>query len=147
MDYKKLPPVRTESHSSGLVLYFIYRFRCQGDPSTENLFAEPICHGFQFILNMHVTNVTDLGQNQYKDAHITLIRNSTSPLSHTSYVLFEVVLLPFTPCVAMTALKLSPSTRSLYLFLPLCSSMWMTARATSGIPWTTTFQVRNENKS
>lgn len=64
-------------------------------------------------------------------------------LKRTSYVLLEVVRLPLTPCVAMTARMLSPSTRSLYLFLPLCSSMWMTARATSGIPCTTTFGNNN----
>ncbi len=57
---------------------------------------------------------------------------------HTSYVLLDVVLLPLTPCVAMTALRLSPSTSSLSFCLPLCSSMWMTARATWGMPWTTT---------
>lgn len=71
----------------------------------------------------------------------------TTLVTHTSYVLFEVVLLPFTPWVAMTALKLSPSTRSLYLFFPLCSSMWMTALATSGIPCTTISQIKKTANS
>lgn len=70
----------TESCSNDLVLHLIHRFRCQGDPSTASQFAEHICHEFQFILNIHVTNVTDLGQtwNQNKDAHITLIEATTS---------------------------------------------------------------------
>lgn len=59
-------------------------------------------------------------------------------MSATSYVLLEVVRVPFTPWVAMTARRLSPSTRSLYFSFPLCSSMWMTARDTSGMPCTTT---------
>lgn len=48
-------------------------------------------------------------------------------------MLLEVVWVPFTPWVAMTARRLSPSTRSLYFSFPLCSSMWMTARDTSGM--------------
>lgn len=66
----------------------------------------------------------------------------TSAVSSTSYVLLEVVRVPFTPWVAMTARRLSPSTRSLYFSFPLCSSMWMTARDTSGMPCTTTWTQR-----
>lgn len=64
-------------------------------------------------------------------------------MSATSYVLLEVVRVPFTPWVAMTARRLSPSTRSLYFSFPLCSSMWMTARDTSGMPCTTTCTQRH----
>ena len=64
-------------------------------------------------------------------------------MSGTSYVLLEVVRVPFTPWVAMTARRLSPSTRSLYFSFPLCSSMWMTARDTSGMPCTTTWTQRH----
>lgn len=65
-------------------------------------------------------------------------------MSSTSYVLLEVVRVPFTPCVAMTARRLSPSTRSLYFSFPLCSSIWMTALDTSGMPCTTTCTQRHE---
>lgn len=65
-------------------------------------------------------------------------------MSSTSYVLLEVVRVPSTPWVAMTARRLSPSTRSLYFSFPLCSSMWMTALDTSGMPCTTTCTQRHE---
>ena len=56
----------------------------------------------------------------------------------TSKVLLDVVWVPFTPAVAITFLRLSPSTKSLYLVAPLFSSMWITARDTDGTPWNRT---------
>ena len=51
-----------------------------------------------------------------------------------SAVLLDVVAVPFTPLVAMTACRLSPSTKSLYFCTPPFSSMVITALDTEGIP-------------
>jgi len=53
----------------------------------------------------------------------------------TSNVLLEVVSQPLTPGVAITFLKLLPSTSSLYVLALPFSSMCMMARETDGTPW------------